>query len=85
MRICLFNGYIIGYSKTTGQDVSDVEWERIQTALDNRPEPEEGFQVMLRADTLAWEQIPMPQGEEEEQDPELSDSEALAIILGGAT
>lgn len=85
MKICTSNGYIIGYSETIGKEVSDNEWEKIQTALTNRPQPNEGFLVMLRADTLAWEQQPLPQGDDGENPvPELSDSEALEIILGGA-
>lgn len=65
MKICINDGFIIGYSETRGTEVDAADWTRIQDALNARPQPDDGCQVMLRADTLEWVQIPLPQDEDD--------------------
>lgn len=63
-----------------GTEITEAEYSRIKTIIDSRPAAPAGFGYRL-TDTLEWEQYELPPVEE---DPELSDTEALAILLGGA-
>lgn len=62
-----------------GEEITQEEYEHILSVIRNRPIPEEGFDYRLKAD-LTWELVELPP---EDNDPELSDAEALDIILGG--
>lgn len=70
------NGYIFAIEKT------DQEYNEILQKIQNKPTDPDGYQYRLRADTLEWELVELP--ESEPQNEELTDSEALDIILGGA-
>lgn len=77
------NGYIVGVG-TNGNDsaaaITEAEYNEILSAIQTAPKAPDGYQYKLRADNLEWELVEMP----EPEDDELSDSEALDIILGGA-
>ena len=76
------NGYIIGVG-TNGNDsaaaITEAEYNEILSAIQTAPVAPDGYVYKLRADTLEWELVELPPVEDEE----LSDSEALDIILGG--
>lgn len=63
-----------------GEEITKEEYENILSVIRNRPTPEAGYDYRLKTD-LTWELVALPP---EEDDPELSDTEALDIILGGA-
>lgn len=76
------NGYIYcvaSGSSLSGEIISREEYERIRAAIMDRPEPVPGYGWRLRED-LQWEQYELPPGPE--PSGEISDTEALAIILG---
>lgn len=76
------DGYIYGVasgSRLSGEIISREEYERIRAAIMDRPEPVPGYGWRLRED-LQWEQYELPPGPE--PSGEISDTEALAIILG---
>lgn len=62
-----------------GEEITQEEYESILEVIRNRPVAESGYDYRLKAD-LTWEQVEIPVVD---TDPELTDSEALAIILGG--
>ena len=63
-------------------EITAEKYNEILTLLRNRPTAPEGYGYRL-TESLEWEMYELPAVEEEE-DPELSDSEAIAIITGGA-
>lgn len=62
-----------------GIPITDEEYDAIFDAIRSGPESPDGFIYRLKTD-LSWElhELPTP-----DSDPEISDSEALAIITGG--
>lgn len=66
-----------------GEEITPEEYAQIMAAIQNRPEAPEGYDYRLKTD-LTWEEYALPEAEPE-ADNEISDSEALAIILGGET
>lgn len=72
-------GFITSISTGTGQiEITQDEYEYILTAIQSRPTPEPGFDYRLRED-MSWELVERPI----DDDPELSEQEAMDIILGG--
>ena len=72
------------YITAIGTGIGDVEitqeeYENILSIIRNRPTPEAGYTYKLRTD-LTWELVEAPV---EPVDDEISDAEALDIILGG--
>lgn len=62
-----------------GEEITKEEYENILSVIRDRPTPEAGYDYRLKAD-LTWELVELPP---EDEDPEISDSEVLNIILGG--
>lgn len=75
-------GYIpmigIGYG---GTEISAEEYASLEEIIRTRPEPSAGYDYRLKED-LTWEEYALP---EPDPDPEITDDEALDIILGGET
>ena len=71
----VINGYIVALSH--GDEYYDAVMEKIS----NKPSDPIGYQYKLRADTLEWELVAVPQPSE---DAEIPDEEAFAIITGEA-
>ena len=81
--LSIADGYIIGVCESEGHfpsEITKAERDEIFNRLMSRPTAEEGYQYMLKADTMEWELVAIPQPSE---DDELDDAEALAIITGG--
>ena len=78
------NNYILaigtGYG---GTEITEDEYNKIMTIIQNRPTAE-GKGYRLKAD-LTWEEYDLPPEPEPSDEDELSDAEALDILLGGAT
>lgn len=72
------------YITAIGTGIGDVkitqeEYGNILSIIRSRPTAEPGYDYRLRTD-LTWELVAAPP---KETDPEISDQEALDIILGG--
>ena len=63
-----------------GEEITQEEYEHILSLVRSCPKADTGYQYRLKTD-LTWELVEMPP---EDTDPEISESEALDIILGGA-
>ena len=78
------NNYILaigtGYG---GTEITEDEYNKIMTIIQNRPTAE-GKGYRLKAD-LTWEEYDLPPVPEPSDDDEITDTEALEILLGGAT
>lgn len=72
-------GYIIGISTNGGQPITEAEYTNILSMLRNSPTAPDGYGYQL-TESLQWELYELPPAD---PDPELSDQEALDIILGG--
>lgn len=78
------NGYILAIGKGNGgDDITESEYNEIMTMIQNPPQETELTGYKLK-DDLTWESYekePAPDPSEEE----LDDSEAIEILLGGAS
>lgn len=77
------NGHIvtIGTGGSGAGEITEGEYTAIRDVLFSMPTPPDGHGFRLRED-LTWEAYELPHVEED-HDPELTDAEALAIIVGG--
>ena len=77
-------GYIvtIGTGGSGAGEITSEEYNEIMAAIRERPTPPDGYGYLLRED-LMWELYELPP-EEVNPDPELNDTEAIAIMLGDA-
>lgn len=66
-----------------GTEITAAEYDQMMQIIKNRPAPPDGYDYRLRTD-LTWELYEVP-AVEPDPDEEISDSEALNIILGGET
>lgn len=74
-------GYIIAIGTGAGGiEITAEEYCQFMDIIRNRPTPPEGYDYRLR-DDLTWEEYELPIIDPVEE--EISDSEALNIILGG--
>ena len=72
--------YLTALSTGTGmEEITQEEYDHILSVIRSAPTAETGYQYKLKVD-LTWERVEAPP---EETDPEISDEEALAIIIGG--
>lgn len=77
------DGYILSVQiGGGGTPITDEEYSAIIEAINNCPEAPEGYAYRLKTD-LSWELYKIPPEQEPDPDAEISDSEALSIILGG--
>lgn len=75
----LEDGYIAGIATNAcGMEITETEYNEILAAIKSKPMDVDGYGYRLKTD-LTWEQYELPVVEDEE----LSDGEALSIILGG--
>ena len=63
-----------------GIEITETEYNEIKSIVDSRPVAPEGYGYRLTAE-LEWELYEVPATEEE--DEELTDEQALEILLGG--
>ena len=78
------NGYITGIvSGCSNGNITEAEYNSIMSAIQNRPEPPEGYGYKLKED-LTWELYelpPEPQPSDEDEMTEYEITEALEAIL----
>lgn len=78
----LQDGYILSIGKGAGgEDLTESEYTQILDSICNKPTAPDGYGYSLKSD-LTWEQLELPVTPKD-TDPDLTDAEALAIILGG--
>lgn len=78
------DNYIIAIGTGAGgTEVTKVEYDEIMAIIQNRPAAE-GKGYRLKTD-LTWEAYDLPPEPEPSDEDELSDTQALNILLGGAT
>lgn len=76
------NGYITSFGDIgIGEEISGEEYSSLLEAISEKPDAPSGYAYLLKTD-MTWELVELPP---EPVDPDIDDSEALAIILGGAT
>lgn len=77
------NSYIIaigtGYG---GTEITEEEYNSLLTLIRNRPTPPSGKDYKLTT-SLEWEEYDLPPVPEPSDEDEISDSEAISILLGG--
>ena len=66
-----------------GTEITETEYNDIMVIIQNRPSAD-GKGYRLKTD-LTWEAYDLPPEPEPSDEDELSDAEALKILLGGAT
>ena len=75
------NGYILAIGTGAGgTEITEAEYDQILAVIHAKPVKTETEDYRLR-DDLTWEAHAVPPPE---SDPDVDDSEALQIILGGA-
>ena len=75
------DGYIICIGMGSGgEELTKEECDSLLKHIKARPIPEDGYDYRLKED-LSWELYELPPVDD---DVEISDSEALGIILGGS-
>lgn len=73
------DGYVLSIGTGLGgSEITKEEYDNLLSVIRSAPTAGPGFQYRLKTD-LTWDLAEAPG----DTDPELSDSEALAIILGG--
>ena len=81
----LSNNYIVSVGTGAGgEEISKPEYDSLLAAIAARPLPESGYGYRLKTD-LTWERYELPTLAEESDDPELTDQDALNIIVGGGS
>lgn len=74
------NDYIFSIGTgNSGTEITETEYNEILTAIRNKPEATETTDYRLKTD-LTWESYE----KEPVTDPDVDDSKALSILLGGA-
>lgn len=68
----LIDGYIAALSTGNGIAISDSEYNKIKHEIQNKPADPNGYVYRLRADTLKWDLVALPDIEpaEDEAGPE---------------
>lgn len=80
----LSDNYILAIGTGNGgEEITEAEYNNIMTIIRNRPQAE-GKGYKMKAD-LTWEEYDLPPEPEPSDDDEISNGEALDILLGGAT
>lgn len=83
MNYCLMisNGYIEGFCQSENpviNPISEEDFNRIKTTHSNRPSAPDGLTYKLKADTLEWELVELP--EPSEQDDEATESDYINAL-----
>lgn len=66
-----------------GEEITETEYNKIMEIIQSRPSAE-GKGYRLKTD-LTWEEYVLPPDPEPSDEDELTDAEALNILLGGGT
>lgn len=78
------SGYLLSIGTGPGgTEITESEYNNILSVIRSRPTPPAGYDYRLKAD-LTWEQYELPPEPEPSDEDEISDDEAMAIMLGGA-
>lgn len=76
----VINGYILGVGQVEHNgNITEDEYNELTALFHDMPNAPDGYEAKLNDNTLEWDIIEIPP----EPEPELTDSEALNILLGG--
>lgn len=78
----LSKNLISGKCYRDGAEITEEKYTEILNMIRNKPTAPDGYEYCLSHD-LKWELMELPVTPED-ADPDITDEEALAIILGGA-
>lgn len=77
----IYNGYVVAIGTGAGgTEITKAEYDEIMAIIQNRPSTE-GKGYRLKTD-LTWEEYDLPPKPEPSDEDELSDAEALNVIMG---
>lgn len=79
-KIIVDNGYVIATATTPFG--TDTNADEIEQMLCHQPQAESGHAYMLKADTLEWELVELPEPEPVEDEATTEDYEAALAELG---
>ena len=77
----IIDGYVAALSDGGGEPITETEYNEILSAVRSRPTAPEGYQYILRADTLEWELAELPPVEPEPP----TDEEAITRYTNSLT
>ena len=80
--LSIADGYIIGVcesEKPYTNEITKAERDEVFNKLMHKPTAEEGYQYMLKADSMEWELVELPKVSDED---EIDSAEAYSIIMG---
>lgn len=68
--ICELNGYIIGIGKNQAESggITEAEYNQISELFKSKPTDPDGYAYRLRADTLEWELVELPEPSESDDE-----------------
>ena len=56
------DGYILAVGTgILGEEINESEYNELMSIIHNRPTPSTGFEYKLKADTLTWELVELPE------------------------
>jgi hypothetical protein len=87
MNYCLIisDGYINGFCQSEDavlNPISEEEFNRIKSIHSERPTAQDGFTYKLKADTLEWELVELPEPSDTDDDATIEDYESALTDLG---
>ena len=63
------NDYLIMVGKNTGgTEITEAEYNELLSIIHNRPIPQSGYDYKLKADTLTWELVELPEPSDIDED-----------------
>lgn len=75
----VFDGYIAAVTTGNGtEQITESEYNELLSTIHNRPTPQDGYTYKLKADTLTWELVELP--EPSEQDDEATESDYIDAL-----
>lgn len=74
MNKCIIDGYIIAVGDgVVGEAITESEYNDLLSIIHNRPTPQSGYDYKLKADTLEWELVELPEPSDTDDDATESD------------
>ena len=75
----IIDGYLVSVGTGTGgTEITESEYNELLSIIHNRPTPQTGFDYKLKADTLEWELVELP--EPSDTDDEATESDYIEAL-----
>lgn len=87
MNYCLStaDGFVLGICESEQHfpnEITAEEKDNVYSLLLNRPTAQDGFTYKLKADTLEWELVELPEPSDTDEDATIEDYESALTELG---